>query len=61
MNLANHMQKLQKKHNDLQKFINYAFLHFQDDIKIKQLKKQKLILKDKILSLHTKFIKTKYS
>ncbi|XVN42411.1 MAG: hypothetical protein RCG15_07315 [Candidatus Rickettsia vulgarisii] len=58
MNLANHIQKLQKKHDDLQEFIKYAFLHFQDDIKIKQLKKQKLILKDRILSLYTKFTKS---
>ena len=52
MNINNHIQSLQKKHDDLQRLINAAFLHLQDDTKIKQLKKQKLILKDKILLLY---------
>ncbi|WP_375319213.1 DUF465 domain-containing protein [Candidatus Tisiphia endosymbiont of Oplodontha viridula] len=52
MNIKNHIKSLQKKHDDLQRLINAAFLHFQDDIKIKQLKKQKLMLKDKILLLY---------
>jgi hypothetical protein len=47
-----HIQNLQKKHDDLQRLINAAFLHLQDDTKIKQLKKQKLMLKDKILLLY---------
>ncbi|WP_410520972.1 YdcH family protein [Candidatus Tisiphia endosymbiont of Beris chalybata] len=53
MNIINHIQSLQKKHNNLQKLINHAFLHFQDDTQVRSLKKQKLALKDKILSLYT--------
>ncbi|MCC8371360.1 MAG: DUF465 domain-containing protein [Rickettsia endosymbiont of Pseudomimeciton antennatum] len=52
MNIMSHIQNLQKKHDDLQILINTAFLHLQDDTKIKQLKKQKLMLKDKILLLY---------
>ncbi len=52
MNINNHIQSLQKKHDDLQRLINAAFVHLQDDTKIKQLKKQKLMLKDKILLLY---------
>ncbi|MDR0296980.1 MAG: DUF465 domain-containing protein [Rickettsia sp.] len=52
MSIMSHIQNLQKKHDDLQRLINAAFLHLQDDTKIKQLKKQKLMLKDKILLLY---------
>ncbi|HJD57505.1 MULTISPECIES: DUF465 domain-containing protein [unclassified Candidatus Tisiphia] len=52
MNINNHIQSLQKKHDDLQRLINAAFSHLHDDTKIKQLKKQKLMLKDKILLLY---------
>ncbi|MFU7502399.1 MAG: DUF465 domain-containing protein [Candidatus Tisiphia sp.] len=52
-----HIQSLQKKHNDLERLINTKFLHLQDNTKVRQLKKQKLILKDKILLLYKGFTK----
>ncbi|WP_375326987.1 YdcH family protein [Candidatus Tisiphia endosymbiont of Nemotelus uliginosus] len=53
MSLINHIRSLQKRHNNLQVLINRAFLHFHDDNQVRNLKKQKLALKDKILSLYT--------
>lgn len=52
MKVNNRIQNLQQKHNNLQKNLNTEFLHFQDDTKIKELKKQKLRLKDEIAWLH---------
>lgn len=57
MSLMSHIQSLQKKHNDLERLINNGFLHLQDNTKVRQLKKQKLILKDKILLLYKGFTK----
>lgn len=53
MHLINHLRNLQQRHYDLQQLINTEFLHFQDDTKIRHLKKQKLMLKEKILSLYS--------
>ncbi len=52
MKVNNHIQNLQQRHDNLQKTVDTEFLHFQDDTKIKDLKKQKLLLKDKIVLLH---------
>ena len=52
MKVNNHIQSLVQKHNNLQKAVDTEFLHFQDDTKITDLKKQKLQLKDKIMRLH---------
>lgn len=57
MSLMSHIQSLQKKHNVLERLINTGFLHLQDNTKVRQLKKQKLILKDKILLLYKGFTK----
>lgn len=48
MKVNNYIQSLQQKHNNLQKILNTEFLHFQDNTKIRELKKQKLRLKDQI-------------
>ena len=52
MKMDNHIQNLQQKHNNLQKALHTEYLHFQDNTKIRELKKQKLRLKDEIAWLH---------
>jgi hypothetical protein len=44
----NHFQNLQQKHHNLDETIKTATSTFQDDTEIKTLKKQKLLLKEKI-------------
>ena len=47
----NHFQNLQQKHYNLDETIKTATSTFQDDTEIKALKKQKLLLKEKIQRL----------
>ncbi len=47
----NHVQSLQQKHHNLKQTIKNATSTFQDDTEIKTLKKQKLLLKEKIQQL----------
>jgi len=56
MKVNNHIQSLVQKHNNLQKIVDTEFLHFQDDTKITELKKQKLQLKDQIMWLRRTYL-----
>ena len=48
MSLDNHIQALKTQHQELKRKIRVAYLELKDDTEVKALKKQKLLLKEKI-------------
>ena len=49
MSLASHLEELQRKHGDIDREIDEAFVHpLADDLEIARLKRRKLALKDQI-------------
>ncbi|MER2535693.1 MAG: DUF465 domain-containing protein [Rhizobiaceae bacterium] len=52
MSLANHLEELKRRHNDIEREIDEALLHPSvDDLQIATLKRRKLALKDEIAKL----------
>lgn len=52
MSLANHLDELKRRHNDIEREIDEAMLHPSvDDLAIATLKRRKLALKDEIVKL----------
>lgn len=51
MSIASHLKNLQQKHQQLKKFIKTTYNNFYNDTEVKILKKQKLLLKEKIQQL----------
>lgn len=52
MSLANHLDELKRRHNDIERAIDEAMLHPSvDDLEIATLKRRKLALKDEIAKL----------
>lgn len=52
MSLANHLEELQRKHGDIERELDKAMTHpSTDDLKIVDLKRRKLALKDEIQKL----------
>lgn len=53
MSKNTHLLTLKQKHDNLERSIKIANSQYQDELTIKTLKKQKLLLKDKILKIES--------
>ena len=53
MSMNNHLESLKQKHLKLDKMLKQALLKFENDYEVTQIKKQKLLLKEKIHHLET--------
>jgi hypothetical protein len=49
--IQNHIKHLQEKHDNLDQLIQEEFNRYQDDKAVANLKKEKLLLKDEIVTL----------
>ena len=53
MSMSNHIESLKQKHLKLDEMLKEALLKFENDYEITEIKKQKLLLKEKIMHLET--------
>ena len=51
MSISNHLESLRQKHLKLDEMLKEALLQFENDYEVTQIKKQKLLLKEKIQHL----------